>query len=84
MLYTFRDLMDRMGSRVLQQILNEQLGRHIKEKLPSINTDLKKTLKKTEDALKKYQDVRKQIVYVGGARLNRNTISGLLKFLKFY
>ena len=66
MLYTFRDLMDRMGSRVLQEILNEQLGRHIKEKLPSINTDLKKTLKKTEDALKKYQDVRKQIVYVGG------------------
>ena len=54
MLYTFRDLMDRMGSRVLQQILNEQLGRHIKEKLPSINTDLKRTLQKTENELIKH------------------------------
>ena len=45
--------MDRMGSRVLQQILNEQLGRHIKEKLPSINTDLKRTLKKTDNELRK-------------------------------
>ena len=54
MLYTFRDLMDRMGSRVLQQILNEQLGRHIKEKLPSINTDLQRTLQKTENELRKH------------------------------
>jgi dynamin GTPase len=49
----YEDLMDRMGSRVLQEILNEQLGRHIKEKLPSINTDLNRTLKATDNELRK-------------------------------
>ena len=43
--------MHRMGAKFLQQTLNEQLGKHIKEKLPGIRTriqqkihDLKATL----------------------------------------
>ena len=49
--YIFRHLIHRMGAKYLQQTLNEQLGKHIKEKLPGIRTriqqkihDLKATL----------------------------------------
>ena len=44
-------MLDRMGSRVLQGILNEELGRHIKDKLPAIHTKLKITLREIENEL---------------------------------
>ena len=47
-----RGLMDRMGSRALQEILNKQLGRHINEKLPAIKTNLKSTLGEIENELR--------------------------------
>ena len=55
-------MMDRMGSRVLQEILNEQLGRHIKEKLPAINTNMKSTLREIESELREkgYYDQKEE------------------------
>jgi hypothetical protein len=35
-------MLDRMGTRFLQETLNEQLGKHIKEKLPGIKSFLQK------------------------------------------
>ena len=62
MLYTFRDLMDRMGSRMLQEILNEQLSRHIKEKLPAINTNMKRSVRQIEYELREkgYYDQKEE------------------------
>ena len=45
-------MLDRMGSRMLQKILNEHLERHIKEKLPAIHSNMKKTLREIENELK--------------------------------
>ena len=44
-------MLDRMGTRALQGILNEELGRHIKDKLPAIHTKLKISLREIENEL---------------------------------
>ena len=44
-------MQDRMGSMVLQEILNEHLGQHIKEKLPAISNKFKITLREIENEL---------------------------------
>ena len=45
-------MLDRMGTRFLQQTLNEQLGKHIKEKLPGIKTFLRKKISNIDQSLK--------------------------------
>ena len=55
-------MMDRMGSRMLQEILNEQLSRHIKEKLPAINTNMKRSVRQIEYELREkgYYDQKEE------------------------
>ena len=47
-----RSMLDRMGTRFLQENLNEQLGKHIKEKLPGIKTSLQKNIHEIDAKLK--------------------------------
>ncbi len=43
---------DHMGTRFLQQTLNEQLGKHIQEKLPGLRTGLQSKIQEINDKLK--------------------------------
>jgi hypothetical protein len=45
-------MLDRMGTRFLQETLNDQLGRHIKEKLPGIKSCLQKNIFDIDGKLK--------------------------------
>ena len=45
-------MMDRMGSKVLQEILNDILGKHIRDKLPGIKSSLKQSITKMKVELK--------------------------------
>ena len=40
----YKHIMHRMGSTYLAKVLNEQLGKHIKEKLPGIRTTIQKRI----------------------------------------
>ncbi|CAG0903889.1 unnamed protein product, partial [Darwinula stevensoni] len=40
----YSDLLDRVGTRTLQKLLNRQLEQHIKEKLPGIQSNLKQRM----------------------------------------
>ena len=45
-------MMARMGTKVLQSILNKELYNHIKEKIPSIKRGLLNALQTNEESLK--------------------------------
>ena len=51
----YRQIRFRMGSQYLQKVLNEQLGKHIKEKLPGIRRSLQK---KVQELKRTLQDLR--------------------------
>ena len=45
-------MMDKMGTKVLQSLLNKELHNHIKENMPSIRKNLMDTLKANEQSLR--------------------------------
>ena len=45
-------MIDRMGTRFLQETLNDQLGKHIKEKLPGLRSGLQNKIRELNDRLK--------------------------------
>ena len=45
-------MMDKMGTKVLQSLLNKELHNHIKENMPSIRKNLMDTLKSNEQSLR--------------------------------
>ena len=51
---SYRTMVDRMGTPYLQKILNEQLTRHIKEKLPVLRDQLQKQLISLEKEVQEY------------------------------
>ena len=53
-----------MGAKYLQQTLNEQLGKHIKEKLPGIRTRIQQ---KIHDLKATLQDLGNIIWFLSGA-----------------
>jgi len=48
----YRNMADRQGSKYLQQVLNKELGNHIRSKVPEIRSHLSKKNIETEAALK--------------------------------
>eukprot|EP00092_Neocalanus_flemingeri_P034950 GFUD01038029.1.p1 GENE.GFUD01038029.1~~GFUD01038029.1.p1 ORF type:complete len:778 (-),score=179.11 GFUD01038029.1:280-2613(-) len=48
----YKSMVNRMGTKYLQQVLNHELSIHIKSKIPEIRSDLLKKSKEVEDALK--------------------------------
>merc|ERR1712018_781063 len=48
----YKTMLDRMGTKYLQQTLNEQLGKHIKEKIPGIHTSLRQKIQDLNQELK--------------------------------
>ena len=58
-------MLDRMGTQFLQQTLNEQLGRHIKDKLPGIKTFLRKKIETIDTTLREmgyYDESEKNVL----------------------
>ena len=51
---SYRSMADRMGTPHLQKVLNEQLTRHIKEKLPSLRDQLQKQYASLEKEVSEY------------------------------
>ncbi|CAG0895394.1 unnamed protein product [Darwinula stevensoni] len=47
----YSDLLDRVGTRTLQKLLNRQLEQHIKEKLPGIQSNLKQRMTDLQEEL---------------------------------
>jgi hypothetical protein len=45
-------MMDRMGTKVLQSLLNKELHKHIKENMPSIRKNLLDALRSNEKSLR--------------------------------
>ena len=45
-------MMDRMGTKVLQSLLNKELHNQIKKNIPSIKKNLLNTLQSNEESLK--------------------------------
>ena len=45
-------MMDRMGTKVLQSLLNKELHNHIKKNMPSIKKNLLNALQSNEESLK--------------------------------
>ena len=45
-------MMDRMGTKVLQSLLNKELHNHIMENIPSIKRNLLNALQSNEESLK--------------------------------
>ena len=50
-LYHIRSMINRMGTKFLQETLNDQLGKHIKDKLPNIKSTLEHTIKELKQEL---------------------------------
>jgi len=48
----YKAMVNRMGTKYLQQVLNRELSSHIKSKIPEIRSDLQKKSKEVEEALK--------------------------------
>merc|ERR1719483_2052521 len=48
----YKSMVNRMGTKYLQQVLNRELSSHIKSKIPEIRSDLQKKSKEVEEALK--------------------------------
>jgi len=47
----YKSMVNRMGTKYLQQVLNRELSSHIKSKIPEIRSDLQKKAKEVEEAL---------------------------------
>ena len=50
--HPYRGMADKMGTKYLQQVLNQELSSHIKEKLPKIQVEIKKKFREAEEKLK--------------------------------
>jgi len=48
----YKSMVNRMGTKYLQQVLNQELRTHIKSKIPEIRSDLQTKGKEVEEALK--------------------------------
>ena len=48
----YKSMVNRMGTKYLQQVLNRELSIHIKSKIPDIRSDLQMKSKEVEEALK--------------------------------
>ena len=50
--HPYRGMADKMGTKYLQHVLNQELSSHIKDKLPKIQVEIKKKFREAEEKLK--------------------------------
>ena len=67
----YRSMIDRMGTKYLQQVLNRELEKHIKSKIPEIKSELHRKRREVEEELD-------SLDYDGSDKDSSRTISKLL------